>query len=301
MCRIKIKTRIIMFTTLEKELEIKTTRFKEDLTNFSKLESSKGNRVAAVENISLVESLGFVNSRVVKQSRELISKNESFNSAIRIASKSLLFMKNLTDYFGEGTVLVKTEDFIHLIQKYDLICGEFSDYLGIIPDENLQRISECKKKLMSIPPNCSDGLSNLYWNATNLYKLTSISTYRLSGNLKPSTVRILDKFPFMVGSSRNYFNSTSLKLFLGTYLNIPESETSKISNCSCSCVSNGMFIAAPRKEMKNAKKGISFHIQPNDPFICSLSNYGIVIYSRWGKEASDKTFKKYEDLFAKLK
>jgi hypothetical protein len=62
-----------------------------------------------------------------------------------------------------------------------------------------------------------------------------------------------------------------------------------------------MFIAAPRKEMKNAKKGISFRIQPDDPFICSLSKYGIVIYSRWGKEASDKTFKKYEDLFARLK
>ena len=290
-----------MFGTLEKELERKTTRFKEDLMVLSKLESSKEKRVKAVESISLVESLGFINSKVVKQSRELISKNESFTCAIRIASESLLFMKNLIDYFGEGIVLVKKEDFIHLIQKYDLVCGNFSDYLGVIPDENLQRISECKEKLMSIPTNCSDGLSNLYWNATNLYKLTSVSTYRLGRKLKPSTARILNKFPFMVSDTRNYYNSTALRLFLGTYLNIPESETNKISDCSCIRVLNGMFIAAPRKEMKNAKKGISFRIQPDDPFICGLSKYGIVIYSKWGKEASDKAFKKYEDLFAKLK
>ena len=90
-----------MFGTLEKELERKTIRFKEDLMVLSKLESSKEKRVKAVESISLVESLGFINSKVVKQSRELISKNESFTCAIRIASESLLFMKNLIDYFGE--------------------------------------------------------------------------------------------------------------------------------------------------------------------------------------------------------
>ena len=89
-----------MFGTLEKELERKTIRFKEDLTFLSKLESSKEKRVEAIKSIDLVESLGFINSKVVKQSRELISKNESFIEAVRKASESLLFMKNLTDYFG---------------------------------------------------------------------------------------------------------------------------------------------------------------------------------------------------------
>lgn len=289
-------------TLLEKELERKTIRFKEDLTYLSKLESSNiEKREKTFESIKLVESLGFTNSEIVKQSRELISKNESFTSAIRIASESLLFMKNLIDYFGEGIILVKKEDFINLIKKYDLVCGDFSDYLGVIPDENLQRISECRKKLMNISTNsCPDGFSNLYINATNLYKLTSVITYSLSGDLKFSTTRILNKFPFMVNTRGNY-NSTALRSFLGTYLNIPESEIRKINDCSCDRVMNGMFIAAPRKEMKNAKKGISFRIQPDDPFICGLSKYGVVIYSRWGKEASDKTFKKYEDLFARLK
>lgn len=289
-----------MFGTLEKELERKTIRFKKDLTYLSKLESNKENREKTFESINLIESLGFVNSKVVKQNRELVSKNESFTNAIRTASESLLFMKNLIDYFGEGIVLVKKEDFIHLIKKYDLVCGDFSDYLGVIPDENLQRISECRKKLMSISTNsCSDGFRNLYINATNLYKLTGVSTYSSSEELKSSTTRILNKFPFMVNTGG--YKSTVLRLFLGTYLNIPESEIRKINDCSCDRVMNGMFIAAPRKEMKNAKKGISFRIQPDDPFICGLSKYGVVIYSRWGKEASDKTFKKYEDLFARLK
>ena len=85
------------------------------------------------------------------------------------------------------------------------------------------------------------------------------------------------------------------------YLNIPENETDKIRNWSGFGVSNGMFIVAPRNEMMNAKKGINFSRQPDDPFICSLSKYGPIIYSRWGKEAADETFKKYEDLFARLK
>ena len=290
-----------MFGTLEKELERKTIRFKEDLTFLSKLESSKEKRVEAIKSIDLVESLGFINSKVVKQSRELISKNESFIEAVRKASESLLFMKNLTDYFGEGTILIKKEDFIHLIQKYNLVCGDFSDYLGVIPDENLQRISECKEKLMNISnSNFSDSLNNLYRH--NLYKVKTIFTFR-GENLRLSTKRVLNTFGFMVRTG-NYHTSTftsDLRTFLNTYLNIPRNETDKINDWRGFEVNYGMFIAAPRNEMMNAEKGISFRIQPDDPFICGLSKYGIVIYSRWGKEASDKTFKKYEDLFTRLK
>ena len=291
-----------MFTTLEKDLERKTREFKQSLVQLSNLDSNRKRDIKTPEYINLVSNLGFTNSKVVKQRKELIYKNEFFIKTVREASESLLFMKNLTDYFGEGTILIKIEDFIHLIKKYNLVCGEFSDYLGVIPDENLQRISECKEKLMNIPnSDFSTSLNNLYLNATRLYKINSISTF-IGENLKLSTKKVLNAFNFMVGTSDYYTTSIlGLRMFLNTYLNIPENETDKIRNWSGFGVSNGMFIVAPRNEMMNAKKGINFSRQPDDPFICSLSKYGPIIYSRWGKEAADETFKKYEDLFARLK
>jgi hypothetical protein len=62
-----------------------------------------------------------------------------------------------------------------------------------------------------------------------------------------------------------------------------------------------MFIAAPRNKMLNSKNSIRFLRQPDDPFICSLTNYGVVIYSRWDKEAEDESLAKYDKIFNKLR
>lgn len=292
-----------MFNTIEKELDKKVKRYKEELISLRDLElvrkdidSSK-----SVSNIRLAEELGFTNSKILKQSRDLIDKNKSFNDAIQAAVKSLGFMKELSDYFGEGTILIKLKDFIHLIQKYDLICGSFSDYLGVIPDENLKEISESKRKIENIPNTNYSYLRSLYNTAKNTYKIINISTYR-TDELTRNTKDLLNRFPIMFND--NNFSSSysyiSLRGYLSNYLHLPENEVGKISDCSIFSI-NYMFIAAPRKEMKNAKKGISFRIQqPDDPFICSLTPEGVVIYSRWGKEAADETLKKYDKLFSKL-
>ena len=292
-----------MFNTLEKELDKKTKRYKKELISLRELELVRKDTDSSksASNIRLAEELGFTNSKILKQSRDLIDKNRSFNDAIQAAVKSLGFMKELSDYFGEGTILIKLEDFIHLIQKYDLICGSFSDYLGVIPDENLKEISESKRKIENIPNTNYSYLKFLYNAAKNTYKILDISTYRSSDGLTSNTKDLLNRFPIMFhySISRSY-SYISLRDFLSDYLHLPENEVGKICDCNIFSV-DCMFIAAPRKEMKNAKRSISFHIQqPDDPLICSLTPEGVVIYSRWGKEAADETLKKYDKLFSRL-
>ena len=94
----------------------KTKRYKKELISLRELELVRKDTDSSksASNIRLAEELGFTNSKILKQSRDLIDKNRSFNDAIQAAVKSLGFMKELSDYFGEGTILIKLEDFINL-------------------------------------------------------------------------------------------------------------------------------------------------------------------------------------------
>lgn len=65
-----------------------------------------------------------------------------------------------------------------------------------------------------------------------------------------------------------------------------------------------MFICAPANEMNNSKNKVKFSVftpRTDDPFICSLTPYGVVIHSMWGREAEDETIKKYKALFDRLR
>jgi len=282
-----------MFSTLEKELEEKTVNFVNDLTALSKLNSklnsSKNN------SLELMGELGFFNSKILRDRTEIIKKGENFNNTIKTALESLLLIKELKNYFGENTILIKIEDFIYLIKKYNLICREFSDYLGVVPDKNLQEIKNAKDKIENLSHNFispSPLMLREYYNL-NTYRITEIHTFRSSGDLRLSTKKFLKTLPFILirESSQSY-----IKNYLRSYL--PEKEVRKICDVTVHKVDSKMFIAAPRNEMKDAPRSIRFYRRPEDPFICSLTSRGVVIYSRWGKEAEDETLEKYNKLFS---
>jgi hypothetical protein len=39
---------------------------------------------------------------------------------------------------------------------------------------------------------------------------------------------------------------------------------------------------------------------PKDPILCSLTEYGVLLFTRWGEEANDKIIKGYEELGRKI-
>ena len=292
-----------MYNTLEVTLEQKKTEFYKDLTALSKFNEKTVNSKDQnnIDSFKLANDLGFVNSSVITKRNEIISRNQNFNDAIRQAALSLAFIKEMANYFGEGTILIKRDDFVYLIQKYGLVCGTFSDYLGIVPDKNLLEISEAKRKIDSM----SSSRKVLY----EAYKcggtpgiITQVTKWSSSKNLKKETYKYLNDFPIIL--ARETYNDYSISRTAINYLSsyIPKDEIEKINELKIHIIGNsGMFICAPRKDMKNARRKITFRAAPKDPFICSLVPYGVVIYSRWGKEAQDATLTKYDELFARMK
>ena len=95
--------------------------------------------------------------------------------------------------------------------------------------------------------------------------------------------------------------SSDVKYYLRSIF--PDSEVSKISSIDTFAMDN-LFIIAPSKHMNNRDSKIKFSVlrpRTEDPLICSLTPYGFMVFSRWGKEAEDEAFKKYEDLFETLR
>lgn len=132
--------------------------------------------------------------------------------------------------------------------------------------------------------------------------ITQVNKWNSSKNLRKETSKYLNDFPIILAKETysDYSISRTALNYLSNY--IPKDELEKINELKVDIIGNsGMFICAPRKDMRNAEKRITFRAAPKDPFICSLVPYGVVIYSRWGKEAQDATLTKYDELFARMR
>lgn len=300
-----------MFKNLEVVLEEKKENYYKDLSALSRFrESTKKestNDEKGFDYFELITDLGFTNSSMIRERNEIISKNRNFNQAVSQACDSLEFIKAISEYFGKGTILVKRDDFIHIIRKYGLACGNFEEYTGIVPDENLLEINDARVKLEQIH---DPGFGGSYTNFVlkNAYKPVTVELDDIiyedrDEPLSKAARKYLCSFPIILISSTSGSRSAEaamIKKYLADYL--PEDQLRKINWCRTHLVSNsGMFIAAPREKMKNAEKSIRFMPAPKDPFICSLVPYGVVIHSRWGKEAEDETLNKYDNLFNRLR
>ena len=289
-----------MLKNLEVVLEEKREKYYKDLSALSRFRESTKKENTKDEKefdyFKLTADLGFTNSSMIRERNEIISKNRNFNQAVSQACESLEFIKAISEYFGKGTILVKRDDFVHIIRKYGLACGSFEEYTGIVPDENLLEINDARIKLEQIH---DPGFGGSYNN------------FVLKNAYKPVTVEIddiiyEDRDEPLSRAARKYLCSLPIVLISSTSCSrsdyLPEDQLNKIDWCRNHLVSkSGMFIAAPREKMKNSEKSIRFIPAPKDPFICSLVPYGVVIHSRWGKEAEDETLNKYDNLFNRLR
>ena len=59
--------------------------------------------------------------------------------------------------------------------------------------------------------------------------------------------------------------------------------------------SDKLFSDDREEKIKSLSKFARF-IQTKDPFFCSCTEYGVLIFSKWGDEAQDEIIKRYEQL-----
>ena len=202
-------------------------------------------------------------------------------------------------------MVISLKDFIYLINKYNLTCGEFSDFTGRIPDDKAIEIKEARDKILKLDDDMfyysryKKVVENYVNKNLYLVDIDSIEMCYLNNirddfrryRLQKSTIESLTSFPFLVGEI-GWFSSTNMfKKYMKTVFN---EDTETIRNIDAHRLDNFMFICAPTNEMNTKTKKVFTKIT-TDPFICSLTSEGVVIYSMWGEESKDEVLNKYKN------
>lgn len=242
------------------------------------------------ERLSLLMSLGFDGtkevqtfktkmakySKVVKENATSKENVAKYNEYLKKAFEILIVARK---DFGPDTLLINFEDFHKLIRKYNLICGLFSDYKGEIPQDKLEEISNLPKEIPGY-------IKTLYqFNSVNFNENECLIHWC------PSS---LIRFPFIIVSNMLYYGDIVGKDCLGNQFQ--KYSSSGYGIFSRNLVSDTkLFICAPARKMKNSAIRVNINMH-RDPFICAYTDYGVLIFTRWGEEASSKTVKKYEEL-----
>lgn len=242
------------------------------------------------ERLSLLLTLGFDGTKEVKRYQNQMAKyskavNENtanrenvfkYNAHLRKAFEILIEARK---DFGPNTLLINFEDFQKLMKKYNLICGLFSDYKGEIPQDKLEEISNLPKEIPGY--------------IKTLYQFNSVDfdeDERLIHWCPSSLIR----FPFIIVSNMLYYGDIVGKDCLGNQFQ--KYSSSGYGIFSRNLVSDTkLFICAPARKMKNSAIRVNINMH-RDPFICAYTDYGILILTRWGEEASSKVIRKYEEL-----
>lgn len=287
-----------MFNTLEVAIEKKKTSYIQSLTALSKFEEGRKSGDPEVSSFDLVSRLGFTNTKPIVERREIIKRNADFNQTVQASIKALQLIKEVQEYFGPNTIVVKRSDFVEILKKYNLVCGRFENYTGVVPDKNAREIDDALNKIRALRNNTNYHKKLLYeaYHKYTTYYIKEITFYR-NYKLPKDRKRLLNLFPFALWDRDYSYNNEIICDLADNGI-----ELKNVNRVDAERVD--MFICAPANEMNNSKNRVKFSVftpRTDDPFICSLTPYGVVIHSMWGREAEDETIKKYKALFDKLR
>lgn len=296
--------------SLQKELKTLYLDYLGNLKYISSQEIKKEEVIkeGSTEIENIISLLGFKNSENLQERKRqeeirlaTEEANKKFNMTVQRAIGSLRFVDEVHKYFGQDTLVISLKDFIYLINKYNLTCGEFSDFTGRIPDDKALEIKGARDKILILDDMFRyQKIVENYVNK-NLYLIDvdSIGMRYLNNlrddfrrhELQKSTIDSLTSFPFLVGEIGWFSDTAMFKKYMKTVFN---EDADNIRYISAHKIDNFMFICAPANEMNTKTKKVFTKIT-TDPFICSLTSEGVVIYSMWGEESKDEVLNKYKN------
>lgn len=273
----------------------------------------------AIETKRNLESLGFTQSETYKNLSKKVKKMEE---------------KTTYDFFNQrfdGVVFVPTNDFVNLLLKYDLYCSVFEDFLGEIPEENIDEILDAKNILTEIKD--INVYSNRYKNLVSKISDSSIGEW-----CNAALLSSIDKEPdrkwqygapdyyealsmiksgwniglhnsygyyvnFHDGISNTTYDHCDLKIVswgfkdsINKFTHFPITELGinpKAGLSGKALSSDTLLIAAPRDEIKHIVELEEVpKIEVKDPFVFQVLGNDVVIFSKWGVESKDELFEK---------
>lgn len=247
-----------------------------------------------------LDELGLRNTTNAKVLRRIVDEAEGINSRRQFNINALKFLDAAIDKFGENIVLISYDKFFELLKKYNLVCGVCEEFQGTIPDKNLEDIKRAHRVLENEP---EDGIIS-----KGFVKHIRIRSVRLVSDHLPkiqNLVDIISHFPFMVEGS---FLSGGYKAATGVFKDDHDHLYYTVFNCSGGRLwaygqPEKLYIVAPVNEMKPVID-IKITTVPEDPFVVSLTKFGVLIHTMWGVESKDAILEKYKgltDLMAKIK
>lgn len=233
------------------------------------------------ENLRELQRLGFTNTEQWKEHKQLMIEYEQhlkayeqavqYSHDIQQTVETYLYARR--DY-GEDTLLIRFDDFERLMDKYNLVCGPFDAYLGSVP---LDKMADIDKVV---------GRTRGWMKPVYVNSLDVVSGYEIINHYDDIELPVyLRRFPFVPGGSgvfgKDFHGNKTWDFDLGYKLDIKKS--------------TDLFICAPAKDMRQLER-VSHATNYRDPFICAHTNYGILVFTRWGEEANDAIVRMYEQI-----
>lgn len=218
--------------------------------------------------LELLRTTGLINSRNMQALADAENHVNRTNEERKMTAERIKLIQLLHKHYGKDVMLMRLEDFISLMYKYNLTCGMFEDYTGSIPKKNLEEVVRAKAFCEQEQISWHDeDYAEKRWLTEQLrrcYKITQI-------NYDSLNIETYKRFPLI--PEHDYFNSRGI--IVGDKSNI--------------------FIAAPIQEMNNVPKIVE-RIRTEDPFVFSVAKQGVIIYSAWGDEGNDEVVQKYRKI-----
>jgi len=242
---------------------------------------------------------GFENNKKVLEYRKEVERvNDEFNATVTYLKKVSSAHKDTVKAFqtllaarktyGNNTLLLPFDAFTSLLKRKNLVCGTFEDFRGDIPEENLNDILKLKE-------------DKFKYHGVTLRTLLPVKEYQYSSEWERKRENIdnknLDIFPFVLKTEDSHDGWWSYFSLPDRNIHFVDGTSKYFSGRITYGDSTKFFIAAPKKMFKERYK---VTVKPQDPLVCALTDYGVLILTRWGEEANDKLIKRFEAFNKKL-
>lgn len=102
--------------------------------------------------LELLRTTGLTNSRNMQALADAESHVNRINEERKMTAERIKLIQLLHKHYGKDVMLMRLEDFMELLDKYNLSCGFLSDYTGSIPRKNLEEIAKGKMFLDRLNP-----------------------------------------------------------------------------------------------------------------------------------------------------